>query len=743
MGLFSSKKKTYVSSVVYNLAGPVEDRPDYLKSVVLGNILTKDRYKPADMIQESYGSGMGLRLRNYHRWARTNYQQVGIPKDRFFGKRNLNPEIVAQILLDDYQITAYIDWIDVGLPSIEMWGRQWLREYMPLVEATDTWTVDYIETTKEAIINFTDGTDPIVFKPAGYRNEGQWLYVSYSRPLTTNRWTTPQLFIYQRGTGSSALDALFDVKEDTFGEYLPFIPFRHESKFISPSYKPYVYAEAKEAYKKAIAQEFPDLIEKMEDNPDLDEIDFAYVFFGSSLNTKDAASLRYIFRYFLYLYESQVIGAEAFNVWNDEMPNLTEGIAGWLEWYALQGGNPPGTPASGPAPDRPAITGAPGNYVIIEDKGPGRTNLKMEISWNSMTHRRELGSGRMNAKKGDVWFTFVEGQEIIASAYTNDEVENLQIDTIELYSQSTPNEFEVLTIKGLVHINHIYNGKSVNITAAQALLDEDDSGFLVPIHYGVFRSMSIIDSTQMGTQCVNLVFNCYQIVKKKWYQSGWFKVFLVIAVVVITVVTGGIGAGTVGILGTNAAIGAALGFAGLAATIAGAVANMVAAMILTKLITYVSVELLGEKIGLIVAAIASTIALQVGAGLQAGDSMTSMWSNFMEPANLIAMTNSVGNAYAGVIQADTMDILNQSREALDEYRQESLKLQEKYAEQFGYGSALFDPMSLTEAGESFFTEPSETFLSRTLLTGSDIAQMSNDLITNFVELSLRNEFSED
>jgi hypothetical protein len=742
MGLFSSRKKTYVSSVVYNLAGPVEDRPDYLKSVILGNLLTRKNFRPGKVLQESYGAGIGLRLRGYHRWARTNYQQVGISKDSFQHKRDINADVVAAAMLSDFEITASIDWVDTGPTAIEMWGRQWLRENMPAKEQEDVWRVDFVEATEDALIIFSDGTPNVLFKPTGYRKDGQWLYVSYSRPLTTNRWTTPQLFIYRRGSGSGALDALFTTAVSN-GEYLPFIPLRHETKFISETYKPEVYKEAKAAYKKAIGQNYDDLIDKVKDTPDLGEIDFAYVFFGVSYNTKDMASRRYMFRFFRHLHTNQMSGAGAFDSWVNQQPIVDGDIRSWLLWSLLQQGNPPGSPVTGPAPDRTALTGAPGNSIVIEDKGPGKTNLKMEISWASMQLYGGVGLGKPDAKKGDVWFTFTGGQEIVASAYTEDEVEDLTIDTIEAYHQVSLNVYEKLTIRGMVHVNHIYNGKSVEITAAQALLDDDDSGFLVPINYDIFREMSLVDSTQVGTQCATIVFNCYTIVKKKWYQTGWFKVLLIVVIVVITVITGGAGAASIGLLGANAVVGAALGFIGLAATIAGALANMVAAMIVTKLITYMSVELLGEKIGLIVAAIAAVVTLQIGTALQAGQSMASLWSSFMEPMNLLALTNSVGNAYAGVIQQGTMDIMEESKEALNDYRKQSLELQENYAEQFGYGTALFDPMSLIEAGDSFFTESSEAFLGRTLLTGSDIARMSNDLITDFVELSLRSPFSED
>lgn len=742
MGIFSAKKKTYVSSTVYNLAGDINDRPDYLKSVVLGNMLTQKRFKPAQTIISTYQGGPGTRLRAYHRWARTNYRQIGISRDQITGKREFNAEAVAAAMLADFQITAFVDWIDSGRTDITMWGRQWMREYLPLKEPTDTWRVDFIEATNEAMIVFNDGTPPAVFKPQGYRTSGDWLYVSYSRPLTTNRWTTPKLFIYERGTGSAALDAMFLTAAST-GEYIPFIPFRHESKFISPTYKPAVYEEAKSAYKKAIGNKYDDLIDKIADNQNIGDIDFAYVVFGVPFNTKDNASRKYMFAYFKHLMGNQVSSAAAYNSWAANQADTQYEVASWLNWRFDQEQNPAGDPLTGAAPYRPGVNSPPSNSVVITDNGPGATNLKLEMKWNSIQLTGGIGLGKPGAKKGEVWFTFVGSQTINASAYTNDEAENLKIDTIEAYHQVTDGTWEKLTIRGMQHINHIYDGKTVEITAAQALVDSDESGFIVPIHYDVFREMSLVDATQMSTQSATIVFNSYQVVKQKWYQTGWFKVILFIVIIAVVFVTGGFAAGGVGLLGTNAGVGMALGFAGVAATIAGVVANMVAAMILTKLITYVSVEVLGEKIGYIVAAIASFVALNVGVGLQSGQTLAMSLTNIMTPMNLLNLTNSVGNAYSQMLQQDTMGIIKKTNEALDDYREQSLKLQENYAENFGYGSAVFDPMSLTGVDQNFFSEPSETFLSRTLLTGSDIAQMGNDLITNFVELTLKNEFSED
>lgn len=744
MGIFSASKKTYVSSVVYNLAGDINDRPDYLKSVVLGNLLTQRQFSIVDTIRTSYVEGPGMRLRSYHRWAKNHYKQVGIPTDTFYGKAEIDPEAVAAEMQATFSIRAAIDWVDSGAADIVMWGRQWLRANMPAKEPLNVWRVDFIAETNEAMIVFSDGTPTVVFDPLGYDPDGRWyLYVSYSRSEQINRWTTPQLFIYKRGSGSAVLDALV-VSNPVNGEYVPFIPLRHENEFISDTYKPLVYAEASKAYKKAIGGKFDELIEKVEENPDLDDIDFAYIAFGASLNTKDMASKRYIFKYLKHLLTHESVGAAGFSNWYSLQDERASRRGDFNQWVYEQTVYDEGLPVTEPPPeDRGTFTSVPSNSVIIQDKGPGNTNFKMEMKWNYMLLTTGTGLAKEDAKVGEVWTTFADSEEIEISAFTVDEVENLTIDTIEFYWQKTADSWEKITAVGLVHLNHIYNGKFVEISAAQALLDDDESGFIVPINYEVFREISLVDATQMSTQCVNIVFNCYQIVKQKWYQTGWFKVLLFIVIIVVVAMTGGFAAGGVGLLGTNAGIGIALGFSGIAATIAGVVANMVAAMILTKLITYASVAVLGEKIGMIVAAIAAFITLQIGVGLQAGTSLAASWSSLMNPMNLLHLSNSVMNGYAGMLQADTMEIMEKLGEALQDFRVQSLALQGQYAEQFGYGTAAFNPMSLTDTGQSFFTEPAETFLSRTLLTGIDIAEISNGLITNFVELTLRNPYSEE
>jgi hypothetical protein len=287
-----------------------------------------------------------------------------------------------------------------------------------------------------------------------------------------------------------------------------------------------------------------------------------------------------------------------------------------------------------------------------------------------------------------------------------------------------------------MHENFIYNGKSVEINAIEALEDADESGFLIPLHYETFREMSLVASTQVATACTYVVFNCYQVVKTKWYQTTIFKILVFVAIIVVTVMTAGVGSAGFGILGANVAIGMALGFTGLIAAIVGAVVNAIAAMILLKLISFASVELFGDKIGTLIAAIVSIVVMQVSTSLMNGASLASSWGNLMSASNIIGMTSAVGNGVAGYIQASAMGIQEKTQDLINDYNQESKDISQLFQQNIGYGRGYIDPMNLTDSSVGNFIESEKIFLSRTLMTGSDIANMTLDMLTNFADYTL-------
>jgi hypothetical protein len=204
--------------------------------------------------------------------------------------------------------------------------------------------------------------------------------------------------------------------------------------------------------------------------------------------------------------------------------------------------------------------------------------------------------------------------------------------------------------------------------------------------------------------------------------------------IAITVATGG--AGAIGLLGTAGSVGASLGFTGLMATIVGAVANALAAMILMQIISWASVKIFGAKLGMIIATIASVAAMTVGTSMMNGMSFSAAWGNMMSAANLLKLTNSAIGAVGGYIQASTAEIMQKTADMMNEHEKAMNDVQKQYIETFGLGAFWFDPNQLTDNNPGGTVEMPQSFLDRTLMTGSDIADMSMNMISDFASLTL-------
>ena len=74
---------------------------------------------------------------------------------------------------------------------------------------------------------------------------------------------------------------------------------------------------------------------------------------------------------------------------------------------------------------------------------------------------------------------------------------------------------------------------------------------------------------------------------------------------------------------------------------------------------------------------------------------------------------------------------------MDDYSREMGHINDEWYKNLGYGDILFDPMQLTDIGkQDFYPEGRDMFLSRTLLTGSEIAEMTNSLLSNYASVSI-------
>jgi hypothetical protein len=570
----------------------------------------------------------------------------------------------------------------------------------------------------------------------GEYRDWDFSYTPSKQKVIVSEWSDLKILIYAQGTGKPELDALFNIGVSS-SQYFPFIPIRVGNRFIEDE----TYREANtRAIRRSTNSNYDKVEKQVADTPSLKDIDNAYMMFGVSLNTKEPAAVKYIFKFFDSILNQGAGGTAALTDWEIRWAAANESRLVWINWKQAQSDS--ANPLFGtPEPAQLLYPTPPTNSLNLYSSKFG---FNITVEWTGISRIKGNGLAKPDAKRGDCWTTLGGTKDYNELLYTSGIVGERPSTSgfITITWQLTDTEYESIGVWGLYHTNIVYKGKGVGVRVDDAMRDTDESAFLIPLNDAIYRSLSLTVATQMSTSMAYMVFNCYDVVKQKWYQTSWFKIVLIIIIIVITVVTMGGGAGSAGLLGPSAAVGTSLGFSGTVAIIVGTVANAIAAMVLSQIITMGAKALFGEKVGAIVGAIASVIAVSVGTSMANGGTAMVGLENLASTENLLRLTVAAGQGIAGFMKAATAEVAADTQKLLNAYEEESSKIDKLYEQNIGYGITFIDPLSLTDAtvggggnqNELTIAEGPDSFFSRTLMTGSDIIEMQQSMLTNFASM---------
>jgi hypothetical protein len=678
-----------VASVVYNMAGDAANRQDYLKSLIVKKVFSKGPESMGDTISNGLLHGPAMQMRSFYRWASTpsNYPSIGLPSSDLNRQNQLNAVVNTGVPGGQRQVTkAY----EVGPPAAVWWAKRWIlanRSADFLLNWKSAFNADFTS----VIITFPDGSPAPLVETVSVTSPGydaSKLYISFEYTWSGTSSINRQ-FIYQMGSGQPGPDS-YHTAEYNAGYFFPSVPVRLSNAFLGPSTR--MYQEAQEAYERMTGgASYAELIEKVSDNPSLGDIDYIFVTLGVTLNVRENSPKEYLYRFFVMLMQLQ-----------------NGGGAGSYDAWVARGYT-----------STPAITevkiGGFGSLVFGQ--------YASSMNWRFIDENTGVGLAKPSAKLGELWF---EKMLPLWNGYP----------VLRLYWQKTLSSYSYLDLISLRHKNHVYgySSESVETTAFQAIDDPEESGFIVPIHYNTWRDMSLVQASRMAASCTFIVFNCIEIYKEQWYETGIFKILLVVVIAVASVVfTGGAG---LGILGAHLALGTALGFTGLTAAIVGAVANALAAMILISLLEPTLQRAFGSMAPVIGAIIMFAIGAAAGSLTSTGTIVID-WSNLLRADNLLAMTQAVGAGITSQVNQDTLKLQQSGLDYQENAQAEINKIQQAFFKEFGYGAGVIDPMMLVDAPKGPIAESSSTFLTRTLMTGSEIAEMSRQLLYEFPAYSLK------
>lgn len=558
-------------------------------------------------------------------------------------------------------------------------------------------------------------------------------YLESSQKLIHYSWSKMQTIIYKKGTGNAAFDAFFVNSVDS-GAYLPFIPMRIDNSFVTG----WIREQNVKAMKKATGASYDKIQATVANNNSLGDIDYAYILWGVALNTKEPAAMKYLFRFFEAILEAGAGGGAAYTQWQVRWNQADTARKNWVAWKEAQ--SVPTSPLYGtPQPPLIPYPQVSGSSMVLYSQ---IYNLNMRIYWNSVTKTSGVGRGFGNARPGQVRMILGATQQFNEILYTSGITGGSPYSStlITITWQLTEDTFETMAIWGLHHTNIIYKGKGVDITAYEAMTDGEESGFIIPLNQEIYRRMPLTEATQMANGMAYMVFNCYKVVKQKWYQTKWFKIILIVVIIVITVVTAGAGGASAGLLGPAAAVGASIGFAGVAAIIVGTIANAIAAMLLSQIIMMASTAIFGEKVGAIVGAIASVVAVSVGTSMANGGGIAAGFSNLSSAENLMRLTVAAGQGISGYMNAETQDTMKATQKLMEDYEAQSKKISQMWEQNLGNGRTYIDPIEMTDLlkapEQEYVGETVAMFLGRTLMTGTDIAQTTHNMLTNMSAITI-------
>lgn len=570
-----------------------------------------------------------------------------------------------------------------------------------------------------------------------------------------------KVFIYRIGSGNPNLDSVIENTNNSV-EYFPMLPMRINNRFIdAPELEEEVYPQVKKAFKKGMHSPLNKFLDDLKDNEDIDQMNFIFLIHGTTLNETDNSSKKYIFEYFsrmrqftkttkrdheLYIQDLIRKQKEADKANMDDLNNF----------FGIRKGAKKKEESLPPLPsyNAPEFT-----FLRMQADSWELRDYNVVTNWLYIDEQVRQGRGKPNAKVGDVWFDFEEskksniGATFNVSSYYSQYFKNkkpsfgifrgnsqVEPGGIVAYYQHRKYSYRRLEVVGLNQFNYVYAGKAVSINAFDGLNDEYESGFVIPLHYGTLKKLNIVDQNQLATCNRLLMINSYKQHKKRWYQRGIFKIFLAIAAVVISVLIMNptVAANTIGLLGANAAVGATLGFAAgtMASIMAGAVVNAMAAMLLTTVITKASSEILGDKWGALLGTFLSFVGMNVGIQIQATGTFT--WDFMSRADSLLNITKAIGQGYNAFANVKMEDMYLELEKMSDTHKEQMREIEQKYNEVLGNSGVVFDYKMFMDMNDGAVYDGKESldgFMSRTLLTGMDIAEISHNMITDFAYIN--------
>lgn len=686
MGLFSRDEKIYVSSVIYQLGNELDQIPDVIKASIIGSKMRGENTTRS--IKSAIIDGQGVKLRQAFAYARSTYY-AGLPLGLARVSNEADSAVIEQ-LTKEYLAGAYPTAV---LQSVSLEYEDNYRTILQQQIETKYNYDFYDERVHTSVFGIpVDSTLDIEALPEDLINhddEYGWR-LTFTKPDTTlvsfDEWypvtlftdeddlvkwrlfiqvslaSAPSTTLGYTDTGSSAPLNLFlrNVTTKTSGTFPGLVlkkgmtkknkgnawyderPFYSKFPISESVWKASAKYKTTKGYARRLGVDPKGLKAAIKESPDENQIDYVFVQPGTIISSPNQCAMEYHFNYFNRLRLSFPDNKPAFDAW---------------------------VAKSGSVVRKDDANRCPAHNVRIRDPDDENNSVNMEIAWRYMTYEEKAGT----LTNGLGYEIQCDPQDLKDVYYQAGRArKKVQYDFTKTYfrKQLTETTYAELMVCGLWHENYVYKGKSVKSGVWDAFLNKDGdfgTGFIIPLEIEVYMTLSGREQLQLAQEALHVVFNCYKVVKEKWYQTGIFKVFMVIISIVVIVISWG--AATPYVAALNTSIYGSLVAIGVSITVAAALAAVLTVLIVAAVM--VAVQLVAKE-----------------AGEWAAEQWGPVWGAIVQVVVTIALTWGIGQL--GQIYLDvpvtamtlTQQVLTASSyifSALSTYTQfEMEKIQEEY-----------------------------------------------------------------
>ena len=504
-------------------------------------------------------------------------------------------------------------------------------------------------------------TSSFTLSLAAYNDDADYYHVAYNVSGGATKY-----WLYEDGSGGySALDLVYNAPQITNGQFFPILYFRYNKASPAVNLNSVDYTHSKKMANR-IGMNYANVLAEIETNPGISDVEQAMQIMAVPATTTNQFELRYLFDFW-----------KAYS---------------WLEV---------------------ATDFDPGEHsLVIQDK-----RFKFTLQNTGITRKLVAGSiGGVGtygmAYVPEVWPTLINAG--FRSTLTEGGVPAKH----KYRHQLSASVYEEVTVLGMELMFHIIGNYTT--TAGDGV---DPNGILltVPLDRSITQFYPLRDREILYSRSLHLVFNSVIIIKVKWYQRSFFKLFVMAVMIVIVVVSLGAMAPAMSL--AMAASTFTLGAAGAQMAMITAIAKMM----IVSIIIAVAVKFVSKHLGPIGSMILGAV-LIAAAFYMAPTTITSL----AFPS--LGLTNSqiLMQVATSLLTFDHFERLTKG--VIGEMSELSV-LQDEKTRKLEEANALLDQSNLLFPFVVFGEEPDD-FYNRTIHSGN-IGILAIDQVGAFVDNALK------